>query len=74
MLQKNIRRYKIVEKQIEWTKSGNYLAARNLLWLLRKGYVKLGLGNTDWQTESFLEGIGCPVRYDRNGYVATFKI
>lgn len=74
MLQKNIRRYKIVEKQIEWTKSGNYLAARNLLWLLRKGYVKLGLGNTDWQTESFLEGIGCPVRYDRNSYVAIFKI
>lgn len=74
MLQKNIRRYKIVEKHIEWVKTGEYVAARNLLWLLRKGYVKLGLGNTDWQTESFLEGVGCSVRYDRNGYIATFKI
>ena len=52
MLKKNIRKYKIIEKHIEWTKSGNYMAARNLLWLLRKGYIKLGLGDTDWETEA----------------------
>ncbi len=74
MLQKNIRRYKIIEKHIEWVKNGEYIAARNLLWLLRKGYVKLGLGNTDYETESFLESIDCPVFYGRNGYTATFRI
>lgn len=74
MIKKNIRKYKIIEKHIEWTKSGNYVAARNLLWLLRKGYVKLGLGNTDYETESFLESIDCPVFYGRSGYTATFRI
>lgn len=74
MIKKNIRKYKIIEKHIEWTKSGNYVAARNLLWLLRKGYVKLGLGDTDYETERFLENIDCPVFYGRSGYTATFRI
>lgn len=74
MVNKNIRKYKIIEKHIEWTKSGNYAAARNLLWLLRKGYVKLGLDNTDYETECFLESIDSPVFYGRNGYTATFRI
>lgn len=74
MLQKNIRKYKVIEKHIELTKTGNYAAARNLLWLLRNGYVKIGLGDTDWETESFLESIDCPVFYGRSGYTATFRI
>lgn len=74
MLQKNIRRYKIIEKHIEWVKNGKYIAARNLLRLLRKGYIKLGLGDTDWETEMFLESIDCPVFYGRSGYTATFRI
>ena len=59
---------------MELTKSGNYIVARNLLCLLRKGYVKLGLGVPDWETEMFLESIDCPVFYGRNGYAATFRI
>lgn len=74
MIKKNIRKYKIIEKHIEWTKSGNYVAARNLLWLLRKGYVELGLGDPDWETEIFLESIDCPAFYGRNGYTTTFRI
>ena len=74
MLKKNIRKYKIIEKHMELTKSGNYIVARNLLWLLRKGYVKLGLGVPDWETEMFLVSIDCPVFYGRNGYTATFRI
>ena len=74
MLQRNIKRYKIIEKHIEWVKAGEYMSARSLLWLLRKGYVKLGLGDTDYKTESFLESIDCSVFYGRNGYTATFRI
>ena len=74
MLKKNIRKYKIIEKHMEWVKSGNYIVARNLLWLLRKGYIKLGLGDTDWETEMFLESIDFPAFYSGNGYTATFRI
>ena len=74
MLQKNIRRYKIIEKHIELVRNGQYIVASNLLWLLRKGYVELWLGDADYETECFLESIGCPVSYGRNGYTATFRV
>lgn len=74
MLEKNIRKYKIIEKHMELTKSGKYLEAKNLLRLLRNGRVNLGLGDVDFETECFLESIGCPVYYSRNGYGATFKV
>lgn len=59
---------------MELTKAGKYQEAKNLLSLLKKGYVKLGLGDVDFNTECFLESIDCPVNYDRNGYTATFRI
>ena len=59
---------------MEWTRNENYKAAQNLLHLLRKGYVKLWLGDDDWETESYLESIDCPVIYGRNGYSATFRM
>ena len=74
MLQKNIRRYKIIEKHIELVRNGQYIVARNLFWLLREGYVELWLGDADYETECFLESIGCPVSYGRNGYTATFRV
>ena len=74
MLKKNMRKYKIIEKHIELVRNGQYIVARNLLWLLRKGYISLGLGDADYETESFLESIDCPVSYDRRYYIATFRI
>ena len=74
MLRKNIRKYKIIEKHLELTRRGNYGEAKNLFCLLRKGYIKLGLGDIDFNTECFLESIDCPVSYSRNGYSATFRI
>lgn len=74
MIRKNIRKYKIMEKHIEFTKAGKYGEAKNLLLLLKRGYIKLGLGDADWETERFLEEIDCPVNYSRNGYSATFRI
>lgn len=74
MVKKNIRKYKIMEKHIELTKSGNYMVARNLLYLLRKGKIKLGLSDVDYDTEEFLESIDSPVTYSSNGYTATYRI
>ena len=73
MLKQNIRKYKIIDKHIELVSSGNYEVARNLLILLRNGFIRLGLGDADFETECFLESIGSPVHYGRNGYSATFK-
>lgn len=74
MLKRNLRKYKIIEKHIELVRQGKYEEAKNLLHLLRKGQIKLGLGNVDFNTECFLEDINCPVIYRRGGYIATFKI
>lgn len=74
MVKKNIRKYKIMEKHMELVKSGNYMFSRNLLKLLQNGFIRLGLGDADFETECFLESIGCPVNYGRNGYSATFRI
>ena len=73
-IKQNIRRYKIMEKHMELVKKGHYLAARNLLRLLRDGHVRLGLGDADFESEEFLESIGCPVHYGRGFYGATFHI
>lgn len=74
MLTKNIRRYKIMEKHMECVRSGKYCVANNLLYLLRKGSLTLGCTDDDWETETILDDIGCPVTYSRNYYQATYKI
>lgn len=74
MIKKNIRKYKAMEKHMEFTREGKYQEAKNILRLLRNGIIKLGLGDADFNTECFLESIGCPVNYNRNGYSATFRI
>lgn len=74
MIKKNIRKYKIMEKHMELVKIGEFEQARNLMILLRKGKINLGLNDTDFYTECFLEKIGCPVWYTRQGYGATFRI
>ena len=63
-----------MEKHMELVRSGNYVEAKNLLILLRKGQIRLGLGDADFNTECFLESIDCPVNYSRTGYSATFRI
>lgn len=68
------RRYRIMEQHREFTRRGMYYEAYNLLLLLRKGRVKLGIGDADNNVEQFLESIGCPVRYGRNYWTATFRI
>lgn len=59
---------------MELTKAGKYGEAENLLILLKRGYIKLGLGDVDWETERFLEEIGCPANYSSRGYGVTFRI
>lgn len=59
---------------MELTKAGKYGEAKNLLILLKRGYIKLGLGDVDWETERFLEEIDCPANYSSRGYGVTFRI
>lgn len=71
MLEKKIRRYKIMDAHREFVRAGKYQQARAILQLLRKGKVSLGLGDESWEVESFLETVGCRFSYGRGGYTAT---
>ena len=74
MLKERMRRYKIIEKHMEFTRTGHYEEAHALLYLLRKGKISVGLGNSSFTVECFLEKIGCPVSYSWRYYIAVFRI
>ena len=74
MIKKNIRKYKIMEKHIEFTRHGMYYEAKALLRLLQNGHVRLGLGDSSYNAEIFLESIGCPVSYGKTYSTATFRL
>ena len=74
MLAKKLIRYKIIEKHMEWVRVGKLVEARDLLILLRLGYIRLGLEDTSYEVESFLEIIGLVPRYSRNFNIATFGL
>ena len=57
-LEKKIRRYNLMHIHRGLVKDGKYAIAKNILWLLVNGSVKLGLGDTDWETEKVLEKKG----------------
>lgn len=70
MLEKKIRRYKLMEKHMEFVRCGKYMQAREIMWLLRKGNVRLGFRDYEWEVERFCEDIGCRINYGRNYNVA----
>lgn len=74
MLEKKIRRYKIMDAHRQLVREGKLLEARELLRLLRKGRVKLGLDNVSWDVESLCEELGCKITYSRNGYTAEVRL
>lgn len=78
MLEKKIRKYKLMDTHREWVRQGKFLEARRLLRLLRDGKVALGLGDTDWIVEKLCEDAGCRINYstsyNRRGYTATAYI
>lgn len=64
-------RYRVCELHMAMVKAGKLEVARNILKCLRKGWVKLYLDDTDWETQELLEKVGCKVAFAHNGYTAT---
>ncbi len=71
MLEKKIRKYKLMDAHRELVKHGKLLEARQALKLLRNGKIALGLGDTDWEVEKLCEDVGCHISYSGRYYTAT---
>lgn len=74
MLQRKILRYKVMDVHRALVKEGKLLEARELLRLLRKGYIKLGLDDVSWNVESLCEKLECKILYNSRGYTAEVRI
>ena len=67
MLEKKIRRYKIMDAHRELIRKGLYRQAQLVLRCLIEGKVTLWLDDDSWAVESLLEGLGCRIWYDSRG-------
>lgn len=65
---------KIVKLHQDMVRTGKYHVAWNLLILLRTGYLVLGLGDCDWETETLLEKNNIHITYSRNGNWARVRL
>ena len=74
MLEKEIRRYKLMDAHRKLVREGKLLEAREILKLLRKGNIKLYLGDVDFAVECLCEELGCRIYYDRRGYYSVVHI
>lgn len=74
MLEKKIRRYKIMDAHRKLVREGKLLEARDILYLLRKGRIALGLGDEAWNVERICEELGCRIRYTRGGNIAEVRL
>ena len=75
-LENKLIRYRLFDRHRELVKGSteDMLVARRILGFLRKGEIRLGLGDTDWQTEQELEKAGVRIRYSGRGYTAYARI
>ena len=74
MLEKKILRYKLMDAHRNLVREGKLLEAKELLRLLRKGRVKLGLDDVSWEIERICEDLGCRIIYSSRGYTAEVRI
>ena len=74
MLEKKIIRYKLMDICRKLVREGKLLEAREVLRLLRKGRIKLGLDDVSWEVERLCEELGCKIRYSSRGYTAEVRI
>ena len=70
MLEKKIRRYKLMDVHRDLVRFGKLYEAWLVLRLLREEKLKLYLGDADWNVEKLCEDLGCRFGYSRNGYTA----
>ena len=74
MLEKKIRRYKLMDAHRELIRGGAYRQAQLVLRLLRDGKVTLWLDDDSYAVEMLCEGLGCHIWYSRNGNSAVAHI
>lgn len=74
MLEKKIRRYKLMDAHRNLVREGKLLEARDILYLLRKGWISLGLGDEAWNVERLCEELGCRITCKRNGYIVEVRL
>lgn len=74
MLKKNLVRYKLIDEHMKAVKKGEYEVGRDLLQLLRKGQIKVGLNDTGFRMECIAEKAGCRISYSRNYNIATIAV
>lgn len=74
MLEKKILRYKLMGAHRNLVREGKLLEAKELLRLLRKGRVKLGLDDVSWEVERICEDLGCRITYSSRGYTAEVRL
>lgn len=67
MLEKKIRRYKLMDAHRELVRTGKLYEAYLVLEFLRKGKLKLYLGEADWNVEKLCEDLGCKFGYNSRG-------
>lgn len=70
MLKDKMLRYRVMEFHRELVRKGQYIAARQVLKLLRTGQVALSLGDVDFLLETQLENLGCRIAYIGRYYTA----
>ncbi len=58
----------------ELVRTGKLYEAYLILELLRKGKLKLYLGDADWNVEKLCEDLGCKFGYNSRGYTAMVYI
>ena len=71
MLEKKIRRYKLMDVHRDLTRRSQYGQAKLVLILLSRGSVKLGLDDDSFAVEVMCEKLGCHINYGRRYYAAT---
>lgn len=74
MLEKKIRRYKLMDAHRKLVREGKLLEGRLVLYLLREGRISLGLGDEAWNVERLCEELGCRIRYTRGGNIAEVRL
>lgn len=74
MLEKKIRRYKLMDIHRELVRKGECEVAKLLLKLLIYGRVTLWLDDTSWSVERICEETGCNIWYSSNGNKAVAHI
>lgn len=57
---------------LELARSGKYTQARNVLWMLRNGYVTLWNSDSDWELSTLLEERGFVNHQSSTGMSASY--